>query len=93
MCEKWILAHICYAFGFAPKTGYDTSNLVHQGLEHVVGFDWLLSPFHGEPSQFSFHQFHLCDHGGVITLVRDFEGILYLLGIVQAADFVVLIPA
>jgi hypothetical protein len=24
MCGKWILAHICYAFGFAPKTGCDT---------------------------------------------------------------------
>jgi hypothetical protein len=23
MCGKWILAHICYAFGFAPKTGCD----------------------------------------------------------------------
>ena len=23
MCEKWIMAHICYAFGFAPKTGCD----------------------------------------------------------------------
>jgi hypothetical protein len=21
MCGKWIMAHICYAFGFAPKTG------------------------------------------------------------------------
>jgi hypothetical protein len=24
MCGKWILAHICYAFGFAPRTGCDT---------------------------------------------------------------------
>jgi hypothetical protein len=24
MCEKWILAHICYAFSFAPKAGCDT---------------------------------------------------------------------
>jgi hypothetical protein len=23
MCGKWILTHICYAFGFAPKTGCD----------------------------------------------------------------------
>jgi hypothetical protein len=23
MCGKWILAHICYAFGFAPKIGCD----------------------------------------------------------------------
>jgi hypothetical protein len=25
MCGKWILAHICYAFGSAPRTGCDTS--------------------------------------------------------------------
>jgi hypothetical protein len=24
MCGKWILAHICYAFGFAPRTGCDS---------------------------------------------------------------------
>jgi hypothetical protein len=24
ICEKWILAHICYAFGFAPRTGCDS---------------------------------------------------------------------
>jgi hypothetical protein len=24
MCGKWILAHICYAFSFAPRTGCDT---------------------------------------------------------------------
>jgi hypothetical protein len=23
MCGKWILAHICYAFRFSPKTGCD----------------------------------------------------------------------
>jgi hypothetical protein len=27
MCGKWILAHICYAFGFAPKTGCDRSGI------------------------------------------------------------------
>jgi hypothetical protein len=25
MCGKWILAHICYAFGFAHKTGCDSA--------------------------------------------------------------------
>jgi hypothetical protein len=24
MCRKWILAHICYAFDFAPRTGCDS---------------------------------------------------------------------
>jgi hypothetical protein len=28
MCGKWILAHICYVFGFAPKTG--CANNVHE---------------------------------------------------------------
>jgi hypothetical protein len=27
MYGKWILAHICYAFGFAPKTGCDRSGI------------------------------------------------------------------
>jgi hypothetical protein len=26
MCGKWILAHICYAFGFAPRTRCDSSS-------------------------------------------------------------------
>jgi hypothetical protein len=54
---------------------------------------WLLSPFYGESPKLAFHQFHLGNHGGIITLVRDFKGISYLLGIVQATDFVVSIPA
>jgi hypothetical protein len=27
MCGKWILAHKCYAFGFAPRTGCDSCEL------------------------------------------------------------------
>jgi hypothetical protein len=68
------------------------SNLVDKGLESVVRLSWLLSPYHGKPPKLAFHQFHLCDHGGIITLVRDLEGIPYLLGIVQAAHFVIFIP-
>jgi hypothetical protein len=68
------------------------SNLVHQGLERVVCLGWLHFPFHDESPKISFHQFHLGNHGGVITLMRDFEGISYLLDIVEAADFVVFIP-
>ena len=66
---------------------------VDQGLEPVVCLCWLLSPDHRESSQLAFHQFHLGNQGGVITLVRDLEGLPYLLGIVQTADFVVLIRA
>jgi hypothetical protein len=68
-------------------------DFVHQGLEPVVGFSWLLFPFHGEPSQFTFHQLLLGDYGGFVSIMRNLEGVPYLLGIVKAADFVVLIPA
>jgi hypothetical protein len=69
------------------------SDLVHHDLEPVVSFSWLLSPFHGKPPKFAFYQFHLCNNGGVISLMRNLESVPYLLGIVQAADFIVLIPA
>jgi hypothetical protein len=36
MCGKWILAHICYAFGFAPRTGCDTHKAEVQELEKKV---------------------------------------------------------
>jgi hypothetical protein len=56
-----------------------TLDFVHQGLEPVVCFSWLLSPFHGESPKLTFHQFHLCNHGAVISLMRDLEGVSYLL--------------
>jgi hypothetical protein len=31
MYEKWILAHICYVFGFAAKTGCDIQCLTRVG--------------------------------------------------------------
>jgi hypothetical protein len=39
----------------------------------------------------AFHQFHLGDHGSIIFLIRDLEGVLYLLGVVQATNFVVFV--
>jgi hypothetical protein len=69
-----------------------TPDLVHQGFEPGVRFSWLLSSFHGESPKLTFHRFYLGNHGGIITLVRYFEGIPYLNGIVQAADFIVFIP-
>jgi hypothetical protein len=69
------------------------SDFIDQGLEHVLRLCWLLSPDHREPPQLAFHQFHLGDHGGVITLVRYFKGVPNLLGVVQAADLVIFIPA
>jgi hypothetical protein len=34
MCGKWILAHICYAFGFAPRTGCDRTPRSPETLEN-----------------------------------------------------------
>jgi hypothetical protein len=59
----------------------------------VVSLCWLLSPNHGESPQLAFHQFHLGDHGGIISIMRDLEGVLDLFGIVQVANLVVFIPA
>jgi hypothetical protein len=76
-----------------PSCAPVASDFVDQGLEPVVGLCWLLSPDHREPPQLAFHQFHLGDHGSVITLVRYFEGVPNLFGVVQAVDPVIFIPA
>jgi hypothetical protein len=68
-------------------------DFVDKGLEPVVCLCWLFSPYHRESPQLAFHQFHFGDHGRVIPLVRDLEGVPDLLGIVQATYFVIFIPA
>jgi hypothetical protein len=65
-----------------PSCASVASDFVDQGLESVVGLCWLLSPDHREPSQLAFHQFHLGDHGGVVSLMKYLEGVLDLLGVV-----------
>jgi hypothetical protein len=72
-----------------PSCASVASNFVDEGLEPVVRLSWLFSPYHGESPHLTFHQFHFGNHGGVITPVRDLEGIPYLFGIVQATDFVI----
>jgi hypothetical protein len=76
-----------------PSRASIAPDFVDQGLEPVVRLRWLLSPDHCEPSQFAFHQLHLGDHGGVIPLMRNLEGVPNLLGVIQAAHLVVLVPA
>jgi hypothetical protein len=76
-----------------PSCASVASDLVDQGLEPVVGLCWLLSPDHREPSQLAFHQFHLGDNGGVVSLIRYLESVPDLLGVIQATYFIVLIPA
>jgi hypothetical protein len=52
---------------------------VDEGLEPVVRLGWLLPP--------------LGEHGDVIPLMRDLEGVPNLLGVIQAAHLMVFIPA
>lgn len=65
-----------------PSCASIASDFVHQGLESVVRFSWLLIPLHDKPPQLAFHQLHLVDHCGIMTLMRDFKGVPYLLGII-----------
>jgi hypothetical protein len=41
----------------------------------------------------TFHQLHFGDHGGVVSLMRYLEGVLDLLGVVQATHLIIFIPA
>ena len=66
---------------------------VDKGLEPVVCLGWLLAPYHREPSKLALHQLHFGEQGDVVSLMRDLEGVLDLLGIVQAAHLVILVPA
>jgi hypothetical protein len=76
-----------------PSRASIAPDLVDQGLEPVVHLCWLFSLDHCEPPQLVFHQLHLGDHGGVVPLMRNLEGVLDLLGVVQAAHLIVLVPA
>jgi hypothetical protein len=53
----------------------------------------LLSPDHRESPQLAFYQLHFGNHGGVVSLMRYLEGVLDLLGVVQAAHIIIFIPA
>jgi hypothetical protein len=46
MCD-WILAHICYAFGFAPKTDCDNNDIAYsQNINTHIWKTWLaVKPF------------------------------------------------
>ena len=63
MCGKWILAHICYAFGFSPRTGCD-SNVLEEThmLKHVPDCGYCTAKkFEYEPPGF-------CCRGGKVEL-------------------------
>ena len=66
---------------------------VDKGLEPVVCLSWLLAPYHREPSKLALHQLHFGEQGDVVPLMRNLEGVLDLLGVIQAAHFVIFIPA
>ena len=76
-----------------PSRASIASYLVDKGLEPVVHLGWLFSPDHCESPKFALHQLHLGEHGDVVPLMRDLEGVLDVLGIVQAAHLIVLFPA
>ena len=76
-----------------PSCASIASNLVDEGLDPVVGLSWLLSPDHRKSSQLAFHQLHFDNHGGIISLMRYLEGVLDLLGVVQATHLIIFIPA
>ena len=73
----------------APVAPY----FVDKGLEPVVGLSWLLASYHCEPSKLALHQLRFGKQGNVISLMRNLESVPYLLGIVQAAHLIVLVPA
>jgi hypothetical protein len=75
-----------------PSCASLASDLVDQCLEPVVGLCWLLSLDHRGPSQFAFHQFHLGDHGGVVSLMRYLEGVPNLFGVVERELGLHLVP-
>ena len=52
--------------------------LVDKGLEPVVCLGWL-PPYHSESPKFALHQLHLGEHGDVVPLMRDLEGVPNLL--------------
>ena len=66
---------------------------VDKGPEPVVCLGWLLASYHRESSKLPLHQLHLGEQGDVVSLMRDLEGVPNLLGIVQAAHFMILVPA
>jgi hypothetical protein len=76
-----------------PSCTSVASDFVDKGLEPIVGLCWLFSPYHRESPKLPFHQFHFSDHGGIISLMRNLEGVLDLFGVVQAANLVIFILA
>jgi hypothetical protein len=76
-----------------PPCASIVSGLVDEGLEPVVGMSWLLSPDHRESPQLAFYQLHFGNHAGVVSLMRYLEGVPDLLGVIQAAHLIILIPA
>jgi hypothetical protein len=66
---------------------------VDKGLEPVVCLSWFLAPYHHEPSKLALHQLHFGEQSDVVPLMGNLEDVLDLLGVIQAAHFVVFIPA
>jgi hypothetical protein len=58
-----------------PLGAPEVAHLVHQGLEPVVHFLWLLSLVEDESTEFSLDRFALGDLGHLVPFVRRFEDV------------------
>jgi hypothetical protein len=58
-----------------PSRASTAPYFVDKGLEPVVRLGWLLAPYHRKPSKLALHQLHFSEHGDVVPLVRNLEGV------------------
>ena len=72
-----------------PLLAPEVAHLVYQSLEPVVHVLWLLPFVKPEPTELPLDRFPLGDLGELISLVRGFEYIPNLLGVLQPLYFVI----
>ena len=73
------------------KQIWDTLKISHEGND--VTMLTKMELVEGELGRFALYQLHLGEHGDVVPLMRDLEGVPDLLGIIQAAHLMILFPA
>jgi hypothetical protein len=72
---------------FAPEVAH----LVHQGLEPVVHFLWLLPLVKPEATKLPLDRLSLGDLGHLVSIVRGLEYVPNLLGTLQSLHLVILL--
>jgi hypothetical protein len=68
-------------------------DLVHQGLELVVRLCCPFTSLHGEPPKFTFDEVYLGGHHHNVAIMSDLENVPNLFCIVQATNFILLLPS